>query len=392
MAVEIVVPPLSQTMDTVVLVEWLKEVGDEVDRGEALFAIETEKAILEIEAPASGVLRQVLAEPGAEVEVGARIGVIAGADESLLEPAEAEPTLAEAAAEPPATSAAPGPAAGAAGRQRILASPRARRLAQQEAVDLAALTGSGAEGMIVEQDVRDYLSEQTAPAPAGGRPVALSPTRRTIARRMLASHQTTAAVTLTREVDATELVHLRERLVADLSDEDVRPTYTDLLISLVARCLRQHPALNARTDGEGVILSEQVHIATAVDTERGLVVPVMRDADRKELAELARERADLVRCAVEGSATPEQLTGGTFTITNLGALGIDAFTPIINSPQVAILGIGRIRPAPAVHEGELCIRQLMHLSLTFDHRVVDGAPAACFLQDLAELIEKPGLT
>ncbi len=399
MPVDIVVPPLSQTMDTVVLVEWMKEAGDQVERGENLFAIETEKAILEIESPASGVLRQVLVEPGTEVEVGEKIGTITGAGESLSDQEETEPAVAQDAAPPPAISTAPGTAAGAAverrerpaeQEQRILSSPRARRLAKQEAVDLAVLAGSGSEGMIVERDVEEYLSKQGR-AGAAGQPVTMSPLRQIIARRMLESHQTTAPVTLTREVDATELVHLREQLLEDLTDEDVRPTYTDLLISLVARCLRRHPALNARRDGANIIVGEQVHIAMAVDTERGLLVPVIRDADCKELSELTRERAELVRRATDGNATPEQLIGGTFTITNLGALGIDAFTPIINLPQVAVLGVGRIRPAPAVHEGELCIRHLMHLSLTFDHRVVDGAPAAHFLQDLAELIEEPSL-
>ncbi len=399
MPVDIVVPPLSQTMDTVVLVEWMKEAGDQVERGENLFAIETEKAILEIESPASGVLRQVLVEPGTEVEVGEKIGTITGAGESLSDQEETEPAVAQDAAPPPAISTAPGTAAGAAverrerpaeQEQRILSSPRARRLAKQEAVDLAVLAGSGSEGMIVERDVEEYLSKQGR-AGAAGQPVTMSPLRQIIARRMLESHQTTAPVTLTREVDATELVHLREQLLEDLTDEDVRPTYTDLLISLVARCLRRHPALNARRDGANIIVGEQVHIAMAVDTERGLLVPVIRDADCKELSELTRERAELVRRATDGNATPEQLIGGTFTITNLGALGIDAFTPIINLPQVAVLGVGRIRPAPAVYEGELCIRHLMHLSLTFDHRVVDGAPAAHFLQDLAELIEEPSL-
>jgi len=400
MSVDIVVPPLSQTMDTVVLVEWMKEPGDQVERGENLFAIETEKAILEIESPASGVLRQVLVEPGTEVEVGEKIGTITGAGESLSDQEEAKPVVAQDAAPPPAISTAPGTAAEATiaeprerpveQGQRILSSPRARRLAKQEAVDLAVLTGSGPEGMIVEQDVKEYLSKQGMVGVAG-QSVTMSPLRQTIARRMLESHQTTAPVTLTREVDATELVHLREQLVEDLTDEDVRPTYTDLLISLVARCLRRHPALNARRDGANIIVDEQVHIATAVDTERGLLAPVIRDADRKELLELTRERAELVRRATDGNTTPEQLIGGTFTVTNLGAVGIDAFTPIINLPQVAILGVGRIRPAPAIHEGELCIRNLMHLSLTFDHCVVDGAPAAHFLQDLAELIEEPSL-
>lgn len=444
MAVDIIVPPLSQTMDSVLLVEWLKAVGDEVVKGEPLFVIETDKAHLEIEAPASGVLQEVLAEAGSEVAVRSSIGVIASPDEAM--PVSPRPEPAPEAARPvsrAATAARHPTATGPGGQmlpaerqQRIFASPRARQLAQQEGVPLAEVQATGPQQMIVERDIRAYLAQRKAPpkvtpvarrvaeaagldlatlvpsapgarftradveaalaareaaAPAGVRWVDLSPTRRTIARRMAESQQAAAEVTLTRQADATESVRLREQILAELSEEDPRPTFTDFLVLIVARQLKRHPHLNAITDGERIGLSEEVHVAVAVDTERGLIAPVLRDADKKGLLQLARERAELVRRALDDAITPQELSGGTFTITNLGSLGVDAFTPIINPPQVAILGVGRICPAPAVHEGQLGIRQLMHLSLTFDHRVVDGAPAARFLGDIVQWIEKPHL-
>ena len=403
MAVDIIVPPLSQTMDTVVVVEWLKAVGDEVVQGEPLFVIETDKAHLEIEAPASGILQQILAEPGTEVKVRSRIGVVASSGEAVPEQADLLESSHLEASGPDrmAPSAEPHPLPRANGpggeslplerRQRVFASPRARRLARQEGVSLAEVQATGPQQMIVERDIRAYLATREAAASAGIRWMDLPPTRRTIARRMAESHRAAAAVTLMREVDTTELVRLRQQILEELSEGDPRPTYTDFLLTVVARQLKHHPYVNATNDGERIGLSEEVHIAVAVDTERGLVAPVVRNADRKRLLPIAQERAELTQRALNGSITPEELSGGTFTITNLGPLGIDAFTPIINPPQAAILGVGRIHPGPAVHGGELCIRQLMYLSLTFDHCIVDGAPAARFLQDVVRMIEKPHL-
>ncbi len=446
MAVNIVVPPLSQTMDTVVLLEWLKAVGDEVEKGQPLFVIETDKASLDVEAPASGVLRSTSAEPGDEIEVRSTIGVIEPVGEAVAERAgpevseEAEGVAAAEATEAGVPTGPKGRPLPEERRNRIPASPRARHRAEQEGISLAELTPSGPQQMIVERDVEAYLeqvkaeeevpptatpvarrlaehagmdlaevegtgpqgritkedvegvlAEQREAAPEGIEWIELSPTRSTIARRMQESQQTAAEVTLTREVDTTRLVELREEILADLSEEDPRLTYTDLLLSIVARQLAEHPEVNGITDGERIGLSESIHVAVAVDTDRGLMTPVVRDADQKGLLRLAEERAALVGRALDGSIAPDELSGGTFTITNLGPLGIDAFTPIINPPQIAILGIGRIRPQPAVCDGEVCIRQRMSLSLTFDHRFIDGAPAARFLSDVVRLIERPHL-
>ncbi len=442
MATEIILPKLGETMEEGVIVEWLKKEGDPVQRGEVLFTIESDKATLEVESPAKGYLRKILVPAGQAVPVLTVVGLITRtADEPLEEPQEQPqvavvPSVSEVVSPPPS---------------RIFASPRARRLAREQGVDLTALTGTGPGSRIVERDVRAYLEKQPKATPVarrlaeqagldlraipgsgpGGRitredveqaiapaappppptpppppavteevavtSVPLSGIRAVIARNMHASHQTTAPVTLTTEADATALVNLRERLKTSLAETlGFNIGYNDLLILIAARALKEYPYINARlerdADGTEVIrYLQDVHIGLAVDTERGLMVAVVRHTDRKGLVEIARELRELVGKARQGKALPDELTGSTFTITNLGPQEIDAFTPIINLPEVAILGVGRIRPRPAVVDGQLCVRQTVWLSLTFDHRLVDGAPAARFLQRIKQLIEEPYL-
>jgi pyruvate dehydrogenase E2 component (dihydrolipoamide acetyltransferase) len=220
----------------------------------------------------------------------------------------------------------------------------------------------------------------------------MSGVRSVIARRMAESHQTTAPVTLTTEVDATRLVEVREWLKASLAEElGFNVGYNDLLVLVAARALREFPYMNARLAGDVIQQLDEVHVALAVDTERGLLVPVIRDADRKRLAQVASELREVVARAREGKALPDELSGSTFTITNLGMHEIDAFTPIINLPEAAILGVGRIKAQPTVVDGEIAICQMMWLSLTFDHRLVDGAPAARFLQRVKQFVEEPYL-
>ncbi len=435
METDILVPPLSQTMDSLILLAWLKKVGDRVEKGEPLYQVETDKATLEVESPASGVVKEILAEPGSEVLVKSKIGAIAALEESLS--ASSRPSVLPD--RPPE------------GETRIFASPRARNLAKAEGVPLDEIKATGPQAMIVERDVRAYLAvqkekpavvrvtpvakrvaaatgvdlgavAQTHPggvirrvdveaalgenqasavqpvpvvAPVSlsgkGRPIALTALRKKIARRMQESHQTTAPVTITREVDATELVNLRGNILKELTEADPRPTYTDFMISILAQVLPRHPTLNALFTGDSLEVFDDLHIGLAVDTDRGLVVPVIHDVAHRGLLELAAERSHLIQKALSGSLAPEELSGGTFTFTNLGPLGVDGFTPIINPPQVAILGIGRIRPVPAVFADQISIRQVTVLSLTFDHRVIDGAPAARFLNDVSRLVEKPYL-
>ena len=258
---------------------------------------------------------------------------------------------------------------------RTLVTPRARRVAAELGVDTTVLRGSGRNGRIREADVR-----ATAP---------LTTLRRTIAKHMMESRQNTAPVTLTSRADATALVALRKEWKQTFGAEPT-PSYTDILAKLVAIALESHPALSGRWEADRIVLSGKAHIGIAVDTPQGLLVPVLRDVAALSLAELARRSRELIDAAQARRLRAEDLAGGTFSITNLGAYGIDAFTPILNYPETAILGVGAIRKEAVILEsGEVTAREQMTLSLTFDHRVVDGVPAARFLQKLIQLIESP---
>jgi pyruvate dehydrogenase E2 component (dihydrolipoamide acetyltransferase) len=291
-------------------------------------------------------------------------------------------------------------------------SPTAQRVAAAAGVDLAAVAEARPGQRIVRADVETLATGVAletvsgpppdsaaalgiAPAepgialPPGGETVPLSPLRRVGAERLQAGHQVIVPVTLTREVDATELVTLRARILEDLEPGAVRPTFTDFFALIAARCLLKHRGLNGVFDGAAITTYGTVNLALAVDTPHGLVAPVLHGAERDGLFELARRRAELVAAAGARRLAPEALAGGTFTLTNLGALRVDAFTPVVNLPEIAILGVGRIRPIPAVNEGQITIRQVVVLSLTFDHRATDGAPAARFLDEVAQFVEKP---
>ena len=460
MATEVILPKLGQTMEDGTIIEWLKQEGDPVQRGEVLFTLESDKATLEVESPGRGFLRRILVPAGETVPVLAVVGLItrqadedisgyesrdrvSGVGDQVLGIGDQVP---EAVAAAPTELETPRPETLKPAPGRIFASPRARKLAREKEVDLPLVSGTGPNGRIVERDVVAYLeaipkatpvarrlAEQRGldlrtmigtgpgqritkedveralvaipPAPAAV-PVSPAPTaaarslaevpmsgvRAVIARHMRESHHDTAPVTLTTEADATDLAVLRERLKASLADElGFNLGYNDLLVKVTAQALRKYPYMNARLEGEVIRHLGGVHVALAVDTERGLLVPVIRDAGGKGLTEIAREVRKLVERAQVGKALPDELSGSTFTITNLGMHEIDAFTPIINLPEAAILGIGRIKARPAVVDGEICVRQMMWLSLTFDHRLVDGAPAARFLQYIKKLVEEPYL-
>jgi pyruvate dehydrogenase E2 component (dihydrolipoamide acetyltransferase) len=411
MATEVLVPPLGQTVDSVRLVAWNKSEGESVRQGEMLFAIETDKAILDIEAPASGVLRQVTAQPGDEVQVLSAIALIA-------EPGEVvERRLVDKAAEgilPRAASDRSRKPARAIG-ERIFVSPRARRLAEEHDISLTVLKPTGPEGAIVERDVRAYLDAQVEPriSPEGSgssepvqrrddigalsrgeladagiiETIPIRGVRAVIAERMAQSAATAAHVTLNSEADATALVELRRQL----AEAGVEVSYNALLLHILGRALRAHPRLNASLMEGTIRVWRRVDVGLAVDSDRGLLVPVLRDVDHKGLTQLEGDIQSLVERARAGHCTPEELSGGTFTLTNLGMFGIDSFTPIINLPECAILGVGRIKSQPAFVAGQVVARQMMWLSLSFDHRLVDGAPAARFMQHVVQLIEHPYL-
>lgn len=426
MPVDVLAPPLGTNVDAVVLRNWYKQEGETVQAGEPLFAVETDKATLDIEAPASGILRQVSCQPGSEVKTLSRIAIIMSPDEVV------ESTKVQSANVPVPRSAAAivSPLAGHK-NHRTFISPRAKRLADERGVEWQTLRGSGPENAIVVRDVKASLENRQTPkitpvaermaeeagldrtrlagTGVGGRitrqdiarAVGAQPpvendvaetipvvgVRAVIAGRMSQSTAETARVTLTAEADATALVELRANLAAD----GIQVSYNDLFLHVLARTLNEYPRLNASLRGDTIQLWKRIHIGLAVDTDRGLIVPVVRDVDRKGLAEIARDTKALIEAAQQGKSLPNDLRGGTFTLTNLGTYGIDAFTPIINLPECAILGVGRIGPRPAVVENQVVVRQMVWLSLTFDHRLVDGGPAARFLQRVVHLIGRPHL-
>ncbi|HLW60248.1 MAG TPA: dihydrolipoamide acetyltransferase family protein [bacterium] len=416
MATEVVLPRLGLTQEEGTVVRWLKPEGSQVRKGEPLFEVMTDKATLEVEAPASGMLLRVFVAEGGTVPVATPIAVIG-------EPGEA-------VAAPPSPVAAPGGvriptgAAGSLGTTRAAEagapplhpegggrakiSPRARALAEAHGVDARALVGTGPGGRIIERDVQTAVAARSAaPTAEAIRPTpplqpstlgdaaapsapAAAKMRAIIARRMLESLQTTAQLTLTTEVDMDEAVRLRSEVGQELERrEGVRVTYTDLIVRAAAVALREHPRINALWEGEGVRVLPEIHIGVAVALGEGLVVPVVRHADRATLGQISAAVRDLSERAKASRLRPEEMQGGTFTVTNLGMFDVDAFTPVLNPPEAGILGVGRLHRRPVAVGDRIEVRSLMVLSLTFDHRVIDGAPAAQFLQRVKFILEHP---
>jgi pyruvate dehydrogenase E2 component (dihydrolipoamide acetyltransferase) len=451
MSHSITIPRLGWSMEEGVFAEWLKSDGEYVHAGEMIFLLEGEKAAQEIESFESGYLciPPDAPQPGATVRVGEVIGFLLVEGEtapasvhfdridSSTTPSQAAGSLDSDSADSPAATLASslrvaGPAARRLARelgidlnavftpdptgrvlaediQRIanphdrnqsirknaIATPRARRRARELGVDWDRLMGTGRGGRIRERDVLDaqltspLANAVTDPTPSvPGHYVPASKLRRVIAQRMVAGVHQAAPVTLTTKVDAQSLVSLRETFKLDASDGTV-PSYNDILIGLTAQTLRKFPELNACWYREGIYQFQDIHIATAIDTPDGLLAPVVRNTDRLTLIEIAGHTKHLIQLARTGQLKQEHLSCGTFTVTNLGMFGIDAFTPILNLPQAAILGIGRIIEEPVVREGRLEVGLTLTLSLTFDHRILDGAPAARFLQAIATVIANP---
>jgi pyruvate dehydrogenase E2 component (dihydrolipoamide acetyltransferase) len=398
MATILSMPKWGLAMKTGLVVAWIKHPGDSVRQGEPIVQIESEKISNEVEAPATGILRWLEVAEGQEAPIGAALAVIVAPGEELSdeqvaalihEDAETKRQKTEMltrqqapAARTPA--AVREPVVGTGGR--VNASPVARRLAQERGIDLATVVGTGPGGRITIEDVQQALdaAATSMEEPSAAQVIPLTGMRGTIARRMHQSLQNTAQVTLISEVDVTDLKQMRETL-----KQDFDLTYTDMIVRAAALALKEHPRLNAHADGESIRLSRDIHIGVAVALEDGLIVPVVKNADRKALREIARDTRRLGQQAREGALTHEEVTGSTFSVTNLGMYGVDAFTPIINPPEVAILGVGRIVEKPARGQQGVEWRQMLTLSLTFDHRCVDGAPAAAFLQAVRKQLEEP---
>jgi pyruvate dehydrogenase E2 component (dihydrolipoamide acetyltransferase) len=393
MATEIVLPQWGMEMQDGTIVRWLKKEGDPVREGEPIVEVETAKIQTELESTATGILAHILAPEGAIVPIRAALAIIAAPGENVPRPAAVRSSPTPPAPASQRVSSSPtgrtgGPAAPTAAPRQVGAAaqvvPAARRLAQQHEIDLSRIQGSGPGGRILIADVERAIQ---TPARPPAQVIAMEGIRRTIATRLLQSLQTMAQVTLTTEANVAQAETLRAGLSRQWPGQGLSPLH--LVIKAAARALKEHPRLNAIQGPEQVQLMDQVNIGIAVSLPEGLITPVIRDADAKSLSELASIARELAAKTREGKAKPEDVTGGTFTITNLGAYDIDAFTPIINPPQVAILGVGRVVEKPIVDQGAVTKGSMMFLSLTFDHRVVDGAPAAQFLQAVKQRLEDP---
>ncbi|HEY6997593.1 MAG TPA: dihydrolipoamide acetyltransferase family protein [Candidatus Binatia bacterium] len=425
MPTHIIMPALGVAQQTGTLLKWLKKEGQSVAKGEPVMEIETDKATVEIEAPASGILTQVIAQPGDEVPVGTRIALILAPGESAsaatLESgsrvqsgtdsnpfakrkekspggkkaaASSAPSLRQqesrgdshfTASSPGGTTKISGPVTAG----RILASPAAKRIARERGVRLATLKGSGPDGSIL---VRDVLQPKASEPPrpndvsAASEPVPLSTMRRIVGERMLQSKLSAPHFYISMEIDMSAIGKLR-REWRQRGDE-VIPSINDFILLACARALKQFPSVNSSYDGQGIVFNKNINLGLAVALEEGLVVPVIRDADQLTLLELTARTRDLIDKAQKKKLFPMEYDGGTFTVSNLGMLGVDSFVAIINPPQCAILATGRIAPRVVAEEDMLAIRSMMTATLSADHRIIDGAVGARFLQRIKKVLEE----
>ncbi len=442
MATKVMMEALSPTMEEGRLVKWVRQVGDAVKNGDALAEVETDKAIMEVVARGDGILRAHLVEEGTTTPVGALIGVIAAADEdisgitiktdaggisAIAGGTEAAPTSAPAAAPASVAVAAPAAAAGqpdSASEQKnvpssagsVRSSPLARRLAAERGLDLASVPGSGPGGRVIRRDIDAATSLATPQAAAGTvvatatpasmhiapsavalsiridgeyRDVSLTQMRKTIARRLTESIGPVPTFYLTSEIDMTSVTGLRRDMIA--ADDAFKVSINDVIMKAVAIALTRHPECNAHWMGDSIRYFRSAHIGMAVATEDGLIVPVIRHAESKGLGQIAREARDLAGRARERKLTPAEYTGGTFSVSNLGMFGIDQFTAIINPPEAGILAIGSSETKP-VWDGKAFVpRERMRVTMSCDHRIIDGAVGSRFLQTLKQLLESPML-
>jgi pyruvate dehydrogenase E2 component (dihydrolipoamide acetyltransferase) len=383
MATKVIMPSQGQSAEPVTLLGWKRTEGDRVTAGEVLCEVESDKATFEVEAPASGVLLKRLYSDGDLVPLLSTIGFIGESGE--------EPDREDGKQTSDVTP--PNPSVTAQPTRKLRISPRARRLAEKEGVEISRVTGSGSGGRIVERDIRaamttpDSAAQKPLPPRQGEeavREIPVSGIRKIIADRMAESLSSTAQLTLHSSADASAILSYRKQLKASPEETGLSSiTINDLILFAVSRILPRYPRLNSRFLGDRIAEHAGVHLGMAVDTERGLMVPVIEAAQTLTLRELSAKAAELRRDCTAGMITPDALQGGTFTVTNLGPLGVELFTPVLNIPEVAILGVGNIQPKPVMVDDRVRFVPHLGLSLTVNHQAVDGAPAASFLQSLA---------
>ncbi len=413
---EIVMPRLSDSMEEGTILQWMKQVGDEVAIGEELVEIETDKANMAYEADVAGTLTEVLAQEGDTLPIGSPIAKIGDGAESPTEtssPTDTPAGLSAGDSHPPPNptggtpaSASPAGVSVGDGDERVKASPLARRTAKEAGVDLSGIEGTGPGRRIVKADVEGTLASLPAPpvpeqAPAEPAPPAaetakgqttygeLSKLQQVVARRMSESKATAPHFYLEAEIDMSQAVAARERLKAMAAEGEVVPSFNDMVVKACALALREHPRVNgAYKDGRFELYS-RVNVGVAVAAQDALVVPTIFDADRKGLRQIAEDSRSVAAKVRDGSITPPELSGGTFTVSNLGMYGIDNFSAVINSPQAAILAVGAIKERPVARDGEITTAQMLGVTLACDHRILYGAPAAEFLARIRALLEVP---
>jgi 2-oxoglutarate dehydrogenase E2 component (dihydrolipoamide succinyltransferase) len=383
MSTEIKVPKLPESVADATLVNWHKKPGDAVARDENLADLETDKVVLEVPAPVAGVLKEVKVQAGATVVSDQLLAIIeAGAT------AAAAPAAAKTAATPAASAA---PAAAKAAASAVKSGPAARRAAAESNVDIAAVSGSGAGGAVTKADV---VARANASVPAGGRVerrVPMTRLRARIAERLIAAQSTQALLTTFNEVDLQAVNELRARYKDRFEKQyGVKLGFSSFFVKAVIEALKRFPVINAAVDGNDIVYREFYDIGMAVSTDRGLVVPVLRDADQLTFAQIEKAVGDFAARARSGTLTMEDLTGGSFSITNGGVFGSLMSTPIVNAPQSAILGMHKIQERPVVVNGQIVIRPMMYLALTYDHRIIDGKEAVQFLVTIKDVLEDPG--
>jgi 2-oxoglutarate dehydrogenase E2 component (dihydrolipoamide succinyltransferase) len=410
MTIEIRVPQLPESVADATLVAWRKQPGEPVSRDENLADLETDKVVLEVPAPVNGVLKELRVQTGATVRSGDVLALIeeggAAARPAAAKPAA--PAEAAAAAQAPAPAEAPA-AAGAAASAAGKLSPSARRLVEENRIDPAQVPASGKDGRLTKADVQSFIERRPAAAPAAAaaaapaaKPAAvrtaraeqrvpMTRLRQRIAERMVQAQSTQALLTSFNEVDLTAVNELRARYKERFEKEHgVKLGFMSFFVKASIEALKKFPVVNAAVDGTDVVYHEYYDVGVAVSTDRGLIVPIVRDADLKSFAEIEREVADYATRARAGSLGIEELTGGTFTITNGGVFGSLMSTPIVNAPQSAILGMHKIQERPMVVGGQIVVRPMMYLAVTYDHRIIDGREAVQFLVTIKDCLEDPG--
>ncbi|MFZ5976010.1 MAG: dihydrolipoamide acetyltransferase family protein [Bacillota bacterium] len=400
MAVEIKMPKMGLSMTTGVVGGWMKKEGEPVAKGENIVEVTTEKIVNSVECPIDGVLLKIIAQEGDELPIGGLMGLVGDASEmgSVSVPAQAEAQAAPAQAEAQAPAAAPAQVEAKAPAGKVKITPVAAKMAKENGLDVSLITGTGPNGRITKEDIEAALAAPPAPAPEpAAAPAAAADYEvvpyagmvKAVGDNMLKSWTTSPRVTQCVRVDVSELLALRKKINSSIDESD-KVSITDMLLKITASALELHPEINVSLQGNEIRRYKDIHLGFAVALENGLIVPVIRNANKLSVLQIGREAKRLAGLARENKLSVKDFTGGTFTLTNVGAQGsVDFFTPIINQPEAAILGIGRTVEMPVVVDGNIVIRPMMGLSFTYDHRILNGTPAAKFAATLMALIQNP---